>query len=63
MNKGEALLLFALNLVTLLVQIQFSTASTSEFSMLLFALNLVTLLVQIQLNSTSSGLSLGCYLL
>ena len=43
------MLLFALNLVTLLMQIQFTTCSIALYYALLFALNLVTLLMQIQL--------------
>ena len=41
-------LLFALNLVTLLMQIQFHRNCLKESHKLLFALNLVTLLMQIQ---------------
>ena len=41
-------LLFALNLVTLLMQIQYSFRKTNSIDLLLFALNLVTLLMQIQ---------------
>ncbi len=57
------MLLFALNLVTLLMQIQ-STASTyASSSSLLFALNLVTLLMQIQFHLHLLQLSIRCYLL
>ena len=45
---GVHSLLFALNLVTLLMQIQLKLVGIAPKRTLLFALNLVTLLMQIQ---------------
>ena len=62
-NNNKDRLLFALNLVTLLMQIQVHGYLFHNRFLLLFALNLVTLLMQIQSCLLRKLQGLSCYLL